>query len=160
MNSLMRIGLAALIRGSIASVISTAALAALAKSEGKGIAQPTNSTSHWLYGRQASSRQRVDIPHTLVGFLTHHASALFWALPFEVWLARRPPKSFLELLRDASILSTVAAVVDYRVAPKRLTPGWEMVLTKRSMIGAYSALAVGFAVAAYVTRRRHHDRVS
>jgi hypothetical protein len=154
MASLSRVTFAAFVRGSIASLISTVALAGLAKLDGKGFAQPTNSTSHWLYGRTAAHRKKVDISHTLVGFLTHHASAVFWALPFEVWLARRPGRSFFELLRDAGILSVVAALVDYRLAPKRLTPGWEMVLSKRSMIGAYSALAIGFALAVYFTSQR------
>jgi hypothetical protein len=54
MASLSRVTFAALVRGSIASLISTLALAGLAKLDGKAFAQATNSTSHWLNGRTAA----------------------------------------------------------------------------------------------------------
>ena len=135
----------ALVTGSVASVVSTIALAALANAEGKSPVQPTNSTSHWLHGDDAGRRETVDFAHTGVGFATHHASALFWALPFEAWLVSNPPRSNGELLRDAAVMSAVAAAVDYGLTPKRLTPGWELTLTKPSMVGAFASLALGLA---------------
>lgn len=86
-----------LVTGSVASVVSTAALAALAKMEGKRAAQPVNSTSHWLHGEKAARVGQIDAAHTGVGIATHHASAVFWALPFEAWLAAHPPRSSVEL---------------------------------------------------------------
>ena len=124
MEKLSRIGLSALVTGSVASVISTAALAALAKLEGKGALEPTNATSHWLWGRKSRGRRDVDAAHTAVGYATHHASAVFWAFPFEAWLAMQPPRSAFELIGDAAMMSGIAATVDYGVAPKRITPGW------------------------------------
>jgi hypothetical protein len=41
--------------------------------------------------------------------------------------------------------SAVAAAIDYGVTPKRFTPGWELLLSKRSMVVAYGALALGLA---------------
>jgi hypothetical protein len=52
-------------------------------------------------------------------------------------------------------MSAIAAVVDYGVAPKRLTPGWELVLNKRSIVAAYGALALGLAAGALLTQRHH-----
>jgi hypothetical protein len=49
-----------LITGSVASVVSTVTLAALAKMEGKPAAQPLNSTSHWFYGDNAARVGGVD----------------------------------------------------------------------------------------------------
>jgi len=143
----------ALVTGSIASMVSAVSLAALAKMEGKGGAQPLNATSHWLHGDNAALRDGVDTAHTGVGFATHHASALFWALPFEAWLAAHPPQSSIELLRNSAVMSAVAAVVDYGITPKRLTPGWELTLSGQSMFGAYTGLALGLAAGAYVARR-------
>ena len=91
-----------LLTGTVASVVSTAALAALAKAEGKRPMNPANSTSHWLHGDSAGSFDGVDVEHTGLGLATHHASAMFWALPFEAWLAFHPPRSSIELARDAS----------------------------------------------------------
>jgi len=142
-----------LVTGSVASVVSIAALAALAKMEGKHAAQPVNSTSHWLHGEKAARVARIDAAHTGVGLATHHASALFWALPFEAWLAAHPPRSPVELARDAAVMSMIAAIVDYGITPKRLTPGWELTLSRKSMAGAFAGLALGLAAGALVSRR-------
>jgi hypothetical protein len=83
----------------------------------------------------------------VLGYGTHHASALLWALPLAAWLAARPPRSSVETLRDASIISAIAPAVDYGMTPKRLTPGWELVFPTRSMFGAFAVLAIGLALA-------------
>ena len=44
----------AIFTGTVASLASTAALALLARSQGKAAVQPTNSTSHWLHGDKAA----------------------------------------------------------------------------------------------------------
>ena len=136
----------ALISGTAASFAMTAALALLAKKEDKGALQPINSTSHWLHGEEASSVRSLDVSHTGDG--THHVSALFWAVIFERWLATRPKRTPLLTLRDAAAMSAIAAVVDYGLTPKRLTPGWEEVLSKRSIGVTYAAMALGLATGA------------
>jgi hypothetical protein len=155
MHGLMRVGAAAAITGTIASLATTAALVALARAEGKGALQPTNSTSHWLHGDGAGRVRRADLAHTGLGYATHHGSAIFWALPFEAWLATRPPRTPAQLLLDASVMAGIAAVVDYGVVPKRLTPGWETVLSKRSIAATYLAMAAGLAAGAMMTQRMH-----
>lgn len=135
----------ALVTGAVASLASAAALALLAKAEGKGALQPINATSHWLHGDKAAACGELDTRHTVIGFATHYASAVFWALPFEFWRSRRRPASASTLLRGACTTSAIAAVIDYGVTPKRLTPGWELVLSKRSLVVAYGVLALGLA---------------
>ena len=51
------------------------------------------------------------------------------------------------------MVSAIAAAVDYGATPKRFTPGWELVLSKRAMAAAYLAMAAGLAVGALVARR-------
>jgi hypothetical protein len=150
MDRWLRIGFSALITGTAASIVSTAALALLAQREGKSAFQPTNATSHWLHGDDAASHREPDIAHTLIGYATHHASALFWAVPFEIWLAARPPRSTAGLLGNACMMSAIAAAIDYGATPKRLTPGWELVLSKRSMAATYGVMALGLAGGALV----------
>jgi hypothetical protein len=142
-----------LVTGTVAGVVSTAALAALAKAEGKRAVQPTNSTSHWLQGENAGDYEAIDLAHTATGFATHQASAVFWALPFEAWLAYNPPRSSMELLRDAAVMSAIACAVDYGITPKRLTPGWELTLSRGSIAGAFASLAIGLAAGALVSRQ-------
>jgi hypothetical protein len=152
MDRWLQIGLSALVTGTAASVVSTAALALLAQREGKSAFQPTNATSHWLHGDHAASHHEPDVSHTLIGYATHHASALFWAVPFEIWLAARPPRTTAGLLRNACMMSAIAAAVDYGATPKRLTPGWELVLSRHSIAVAYGAMALGLAAGALAAR--------
>ncbi|WP_292540538.1 hypothetical protein [Mesorhizobium sp.] len=144
--------------GTVASFVTAAVLAVLAKAEGKSALQPANATSHWLHGDKAGAVRKADLEHTAVGFGTHHASAIFWAGPFEAWLARNSPRSPLLMLRDASAMAIIAAVVDYLVVPKRLTPGWETVLSKRSIAATYVALALGLAAGGLIAQEMRKGR--
>jgi hypothetical protein len=110
MKSWVDTAAAALISGTAASLAMTAALALLAKKEGKGALQPINSTSHWLHGEQASSVRSLDVSHT------------------------------------------IAALVDYGITPKRFTPGWEELLSKRSIGVTYAAMALGLTAGVMLTQ--------
>jgi hypothetical protein len=147
-------GRSALVSGTIASIATTAALALLARAQGKRALQPTNATSHWLHGEGAGGYRRADIAHTLLGYATHHASAIFWALPFQRWLARPGPHPPHIILRDAAAMAAIAAFVDYALVPKRLTPGWEEVLPKRSIVAVYGVLALALAAGAMIAQER------
>lgn len=152
MNRTVSIAASALITGSVASVVTALALGLLARAEGRSGVQPLNATSHWLHGDDAARVQKADVAHTGVGCATHHASAMFWAAQLEAWLQASPPQSPTALVGRAAAVSALAAVVDYAIAPKRLTPGWEHVLSKPSMVGAFASLALGLAAGATVSR--------
>ena len=149
----------ALVSGSCAGVGSAAALAVASMAEGKAALRPINATSHWRNGEAAGSHEGLDVAHTAVGFLTNHVASIFWAVFFEAWRARRRPAGPLPMLRDAMVMSAIAAAVDYGATPKRFTPGWEFVLSKKGMAVAYGGLAVGLAGGALLTQsvRRHRN---
>ncbi len=142
--------------GTIASLTTTVALALLAGVEGRSIFQPTNATSHWLHGEDAGHVRVADAKHTLLGYCIHHLSAIFWALPFEAWLAADRSREPTVILRKAALTAAIAYVVDYHLVPKRLTPGWETVLSKRSIGLTYAALALGLAAGAMASRKSQH----
>jgi hypothetical protein len=152
LQGLLKNAKSALVSGTIASAAMAATLALLAKNRRNGALQPINATSHWLHGAQAGSVRDADLPHTGVGLGTHHAAAVLWAFLFENWLATRPPRTPMLLLRDASVMTAIAAVVDYGLTPKRFTPGWEEVLPPRSIGVAYAAMALGLAAGTTLTR--------
>lgn len=145
-------GTAALVTGSVASLIGTVGLAMAAEGEGVAPLRPLNATSHWLNGDFAGLYAGADGRRTGVGYLTNHAACLFWALPFTAWQRMRPAASAGELMRDGLVMAAVAAAVDYGATPKRFTPGWELVLPKGGMALAYAALAAGFAAGAALDR--------
>ncbi|WP_309084294.1 hypothetical protein [Chelativorans sp.] len=144
----------ALYSGTMAGLASLLAVMASAKSEGRGVLQPVNATSHWLHGDKAGAVANPDIRHTGVGFVTHALSAMFWAVPFAIWLSRRSPRSLPRLIGEASALSAFAALFDYGVVPRRLTPGWELAVSKRAVAGAFVAMALGLAAGAWAAQRR------
>ena len=144
----------ALLTGTMASLTSSVALALVARAEGSGALQPVNATSHWLNGERAASYQGVDGRHTAVGYATHHAATVFWAAIFETWLGSRPRRTRPRLLAEAMMMSAIAAAVDYGPTPKRFTPGWEFVLSKRGMAVVYAAMGLGLAAGAEVAYRR------
>lgn len=131
-----------LLSGSAVSVATSMALSLLARAEGRSAIQPVNSTSHWYWGEAAARSRKLDLPHTAVGFATHHGASLFWALIYEM-LRRRHPKR--AALGDAAAVSALAAFVDYAVVPKRLTPGWEKVVSPQAIGIAYIAMALALA---------------
>ena len=138
--------------GLASTATSTVALAIVAVAEGKGPAQPLNATSHIVYGDEAAAYRRADIDHTIIGFGTHAAATIFWAAAFEASLVIHPPRTSISLAGRAASIGLLAALVDYTITPKRFTPGWELVLSKKAMTIVYVAMAAGFAGAA--SRRR------
>lgn len=140
----------ALVSGSLASLATVATLAVLARAESRRAVQPVNATSHVLHGDAAGRVRRMDMPHTLLGYAIHHAAAVFWATIYQAWRARPGARS-ASALGDAMALSALAAFVDYAVVPRRLSPGWEIVLPKSAIALTYVAMA--FALAAAGRRR-------
>jgi len=47
----------------------------------------------------------------------------------------------------------LAAIVDYGLLPKNLTPGWEEPLPVRSVAGGFGGLALGLALGGLITSR-------
>ena len=148
----------AVVSGGCAAIGSTVALGMAARMENKAAGRPVNATSHWLNGDAAGTREAVDGAHTGVGFLTNAAASIFWAAFFETWRALRGPAAPIPMLRDAVAMSVIAAAVDYGATPRRFTPGWELVLSRRGMAVGYGGLATGLAAGALLTQaNRRHD---
>ncbi len=145
------------ISGSLASIAIALALAVLARREGKQVLQPINATSHWLHGKRAGRVRKADAAHTLVGYLTHHASAIFWAYFLERWLGSRR-RGVLAVVPRAAAMSGIAAAVDYGVVPRRLTPGWEHVVSNHSLKIAYVVMGLALAAGALLHRRSGRSR--
>jgi hypothetical protein len=138
--------------GVVASFASALAAGGSARAEGRGALQPLNATSHWVHGQSAGRVRRLDVAHTGVGLLTHVASALFWAVPYSLWLQRQPERSAEEIIVGAAATAAMAATVDYLAMPRRLTPGWELALSRRGVGVTFVGLALGLAGGALLAR--------
>lgn len=148
----------ALVSGTVASLATSAALMMLARASGRPAPAPINATSHWAHGDAEARSGTVDARRTLVGYATHHAASVFWAYLFERIAGLRRGNGAPVLLRDAAAITAVAAVVDYGLVPKRLTPGWEIVLPKPLIASTYAVMALGLAAGGYLSRRDRRRR--
>ena len=144
-----------LISGSVASIVSAISLSLLGKSELNRFAAPLNGPSQWIWGRHAPYVNRLSFRYTFVGYFIHHAASIFWAIGYED-LRRRlpPPETTSAVLAPAVVTAGAAYIVDFYLIPKRLTPGFENRISKRSLLLVYGAFALGLAAPALLARNQ------
>lgn len=134
------------VSGSIASVLSTWMLVRAGRRRGDA-AGPVNAVSHWIWGDRALREDGASPAFTATGYLIHHAASLWWGvLHARAWGARPEAKRPLPLALGATAAAAVACFVDYRLTPKRLTPGFEHRLSRKEMALVYGLFAVGLAI--------------
>lgn len=143
-----------LVSGTSASLLSTAALAAMGKGETGSSFAPTNAISHWIWGDRAMRRDNPSLRYTLTGYLIHHLSATFWAVLFERFMGERLDRTnTAQTLQAATLASAVACFTDYQLTPKRLRPGYEKRLSTSSLAVVYGAFGLGLAAGVLLSRR-------
>lgn len=78
----------ALVSGSSASILSTAALMVGGKRDTATAFAPVNAISHWLWKGRAIRQDEPSPRYTLVGYGIHHAMSILWAITYEKLVAR------------------------------------------------------------------------
>jgi hypothetical protein len=145
------------VAGTLATMLSAAVLAIAGRREAGSAVAPFNAVSHWLWGDESLQVQLPTVRHTAIGLATHHLASVFWATLYSrLYGHRDEAKTLPQALGGGIATSAVACFVDYRLVPKRLTPGFEHRLSKGAMVATYAALAAGFALGALAlgSRRR------
>ena len=143
--------------GSLASALSMAVMARGSRRDTDSAVAAVNAPSHWFWGERALRRNEASWRFTLLGAATHHASAVFWAVFYELLRARRRHPTPANAVVDAAALTAVAAVVDLKLVPQRLTPGFERRLSKRNLAWVYVGFAAGLALGGVLASRQRHD---
>jgi len=148
----------ALIAGSLASLLSTAALSLAGHRQNRSSAAPVNAVSHWYWGDDALHQQGTSAKYTTAGYLTHHGASVFWAGAFALVARDRPALRTPRGTAWGSVAtSAVACFVDFRLTPERLTPGFEHRLSRPALAGVYAAFAVGLAAGAALAQALEKD---
>ena len=142
-----------LLPGTLAALASAAVLAVYGKRETGSAVAPMNGHSQWLWGRQAPYRNDATWRHTGLGYAVHHGASLFWGVLFE-FFRRRAPQDVPGTVASAVTTAAIANVIDFKLTPERLTPGFEKRLSQRALFATYAAFAVGLAVGGLFTRTR------
>jgi hypothetical protein len=143
-------GRSTLVAGSTAGLVGSAVLLWRGLSDSGAAAAPFNAVSHWLWGRTALHRNAPSWRYTALGAATNFGASFFWAALHALLKRRTPAQAAL----GAIGVSALAAVVDLRVVPERLTPGFEHRLSQRSLLLFYTAFAAGLLLGSALEQRR------
>ena len=111
--------------------------------------------------REALRRQEADIRHTVLGYVTHHVASTFWGAALAAFLHWRPQAATKSgVVAAGAATSALACLVDFKLTPRRLTPGFEHRLSSGALAATYIAFALGLAagcLAAPAPRHRSTD---
>jgi hypothetical protein len=145
------------IAGSVASATSTVALAAAGKWCNGSWSAPINAVSHWAWDRKALMHHRPSVAYTVVGYAIHHLASVFWATlqaaAREKLSPGAPPTA-----AGAALTGAVAALVDLRLTPRRLTPGFDHKVPTAALVAVYACFAVGLLAGARAAHRQSIPR--
>jgi hypothetical protein len=141
------------VAGSVASILSTLALVLAGHRQNGACAAPVNAISHWLWDRPALREDGADARHTVTGYLIHHLASIWWATWHSLaWGGRPQAKRTAPALAGASAAAAVACFVDFKLTPRRLTPGFEHRLSTGALLGVYACFGLGLALASMAMR--------
>ncbi len=143
-----------LICGLIAGSLSLAMMARRGQVDTGHVLLPLNAPSHWLHGNPALVQTAPSRRYTVWGVVIHQASSLMWATLFDQMLRqRRQPPTLPALSATAAGVTAVAALVDLRLVPHRLTPGFQHHLSTRSLALVYATFGAGLLLGALLLPR-------
>lgn len=134
-------------KAKITALTTTAAIALCGQLENGDAIQPINDVSHITFGDEAFAQRGASLKYTGSGLLLTKSFTASWAVLHEMLFGAYQDKGNVPVsLAGGAAVAACAYVLDYHVVPKRLTPGFEAHLSKRSLLAIYIvlALALGF----------------
>lgn len=142
------------IAGSVASVVSTAALAALSAAETGRPFAAVNAASHWIWGRQAFRQDALTFRYSGTGYVIHHVASIAWGIMTARLFPHGHRTKATTVIRDAILTSIAASIGDYVVVPKRITPGVDKRLSSLAVGVFYVAFAAGLAAGMMLVQKQ------
>lgn len=124
------------------------AVVSLAGLTGKHLLAPVQAISHIAFGEQAYLTNRLNLTFASVGFLLNAFAMVGWSVVAELILRglKVTPSSVLGTFAIGFCISALAYWVDFKVVPKRFTPGFEHVLSRRALYLVYWILAISIGM--------------
>ena len=141
------------ISGLAAAVFAGTGLGLMSEAANGSFLAPINATSHWLFGADEAARPGLRGGATAVGLATHVAASLFWAAVMALALWRWRLEGGLRLLAAGLATAAVAALLDYGILPRALSPGWHLVLPPAAVGAGFACLGLGLGAGAWLARR-------
>jgi hypothetical protein len=141
-------------RGALAGALAAAVVALRGLREAGSAAAPINATSHGIWGDVAGTVDTVDAKHTATGLLLNVGAGVFWAFLQELAHTRVRPRGRAAAAASGFAVAGLAYVVDYHLIPRRLSPGWELRVSQRSVAYGFVALGAALALAGLMSSPR------
>ena len=136
-----------LVSGTLGAALATAVLMVAGQRESGSAVAPINAVSHWVWGDSAARGDSVDLKRTGVGAVTQLLAGVFWGTLHAALRPRVQGDAAVPAAIAGGIATgVVAGTVDYGLIPKRLTPGWELRVSNKSVVLALAAMAAGIAL--------------
>ena len=130
--------------GTTAAVVVTAAILAAGKVETGDMWGPLNDVSHVVLGEEKSHVDGFRPGTTLLGLALQVAAMESWGIFYHLLFGRpRFPKSVI----TAAVAAALIYGIDYRLLPRRFTPGFEHRLSRPGLFLIYAVLALTFLLA-------------
>ena len=128
--------------GVVAAAATTGTLIGFGRARGEAW-HPLNAVGHLLLGYRARLMDRFDPLVTPVGIALHVLCVVIWGVLFAVVAGRLRG---WRLAGAAAALGAAALVIDTRLLPDRLDPGFSSLLSGPELIAVYAVLAVALAI--------------
>ncbi|HET8700313.1 MAG TPA: hypothetical protein VFL97_01415 [Nitrococcus sp.] len=140
--------------GTAAGLTTLATVAARGSKDTGSAVAPINASSHAIWGDKAASVEAITVRHTVPGVIFNVAGTSWWALVFEKLFGTAVDRrGFPAALLGGTATAALAYLVDYRIVPRRLTPGWEHRVSRSSLFMTLGAMAAGLTIGAMCSRR-------
>ncbi len=110
-----------------------------------------NSVAHIIDGDQREQPAEYSPRESWLGIGVNGTAMCAWGVLYEGALLVTRTKSSVW---TAILGTTVAYLIDYKVVPKQFTPGIEKRLSHNSVLIAYAAIALGFALSPVWNKER------
>ena len=109
---------------------------------GNGIA-PLNTVSHIAWGDEGFEHPELSLKYTGAALALNQVSVVSWGLLHEWLFGRARDEGKLGVsLAGGALVSALAYVVDFKLAPARYKPGFETLLSSRGLLAVYLLLAL------------------
>lgn len=140
--------------GIVGGVAGMVALAFASIAVGDWPLAAVNATAHWLRGPSAAGVETLTLAETGVGLFTHFAAAAFWGAVLVVFLRMTGIGGPWGLVLSGFGTGLAAAILDYGILPRSMSPGWHLVLPPWGVALGFAALGLGLGLGVWLWRRR------
>lgn len=140
--------------GTLAGAVSLAAVAVQGRRDSGSALAPINASSHVIWGEEAAQVETITARHTLPGLMINIGAGFFWAFTFQkLFGASADRRGTATALAGGAATAALAYTLDYKLLPRRLSPGWEQRISKRSLLMSLGAMGLAIGIGSALSRR-------